>query len=406
MIENMKFEHLFPPRELLALGSEISEENACEIAFQLAWLGRGNVKENPMVGCVIVSKSMKLIGYGAHMYFGGPHAEKNAISKCLDSEFRSELSSATIYVTLEPCSHLGKTPPCADLIIQHGIKKVVYFIEDPDERVSGQGLFKLKEASIEVEKASNYWSHLTQLMLASYIARKRGKQFWIASKWAMTLDGCMVHPRYGVGGISHKAFKSMTYMLRQEYDCLFTGSQTLILDNPLLNVRESFGEKERVSPNVYVFDLNLSAYRHFEKDGLDKMRILSDSSRKIYWIVDRKNTKCIESLEFKKSVNIIEVDWGMKQFSKAHFQDVLRQNGEYSCLVESGPKTNSLLIEQSIIDEMHLYVRPEIHFSLPIGTSVMNFSQNKSKPIALDFGFLCIEEKQWYQRALLSNLEA
>ncbi|MBC7748276.1 MAG: bifunctional diaminohydroxyphosphoribosylaminopyrimidine deaminase/5-amino-6-(5-phosphoribosylamino)uracil reductase RibD, partial [Methylotenera sp.] len=152
-------------------------------ALEVSRLGLGRVSPNPMVGAVIVHEG-KIIGEGWHQQFGGPHAEVNAINSVIDHQL---LENSTMYVTLEPCSHFGKTPPCADLIIDKKIKRVVIAMQDPNPLVSGKGIEKLKNAGIEVSIGvlKNEALNLNKRFLKNILEKRP----YIILKWAQTIDG-------------------------------------------------------------------------------------------------------------------------------------------------------------------------------------------------------------------------
>ena len=152
-------------------------------ALQLAEIGRGQVSPNPMVGCVIVHNN-QIIGEGWHQKYGSWHAEVNAVNSVKD---QSKLSESTVYVTLEPCSHFGKTPPCADLLVKHQVKKVVICNDDPFPLVAGKGIAKLKAAGIEVEQG--LLAETGRAINARFFTYVEKSRPYIILKWAETADG-------------------------------------------------------------------------------------------------------------------------------------------------------------------------------------------------------------------------
>ncbi len=212
-------------------------------ALQLAALGRGTVSPNPLVGCVIVyempDSTPRIIGEGWHRQYGGPHAEVNAV-RSVKPEDEHLLPDATVYVTLEPCAHWGKTPPCADLLIEKRIKRVVICNEDPYPLVDGRGIGKLRAAGIDVEIGllSDEGRYLNRRFFTS-VEKQRPH---IILKWAETADGFIAGPgavrRFGdavkiSGDLSHR----LVHRWRAEEDAIMVGTNTARLDNPRLNVR-------------------------------------------------------------------------------------------------------------------------------------------------------------------------
>jgi diaminohydroxyphosphoribosylaminopyrimidine deaminase / 5-amino-6-(5-phosphoribosylamino)uracil reductase len=217
-------------------------------ALELAELGRGSVSPNPMVGCVIVHDG-EIIGEGFHRQYGGPHAEPNAINAVNQPEM---LQNATVYVTLEPCAHWGKTPPCALLLIEKKVKKVVIAAVDSNPLVGGKGISLLKEAGIDV---------VTGVLEAE--ARQQNKRFftvmekkrpYIILKWAQTRDGFLARENFDSKWISNVYSRQLVHKWRSEEDGIMVGTLTARYDNPRLNVRDWEGK----NPVRIVLDRNLS----------------------------------------------------------------------------------------------------------------------------------------------------
>ncbi len=218
--------------------------------IQLAQNGRCNVSPNPMVGAVIVCDG-KIIGEGYHIKYGGPHAEVNAINSVKDSAL---LEKSTIYVSLEPCSHYGKTPPCADLIISKRIPKVVIGCKDPFPLVAGQGIKRLTDAGVEV-KCGVLEKECLELN-KKFILFNTLKRPYITLKWAQTADG-LIDVKRDSGEpikISTELTKMLVHKYRSENMGIMVGRNTALLDNPTLTTREWYGK----NPTRIVIDRKLS----------------------------------------------------------------------------------------------------------------------------------------------------
>lgn len=220
-------------------------------AIEIAQRGAGNVAPNPMVGCVIVHNGV-IIGEGWHRNYGGPHAEVHAIQSVGD---KSLLAKSELYVTLEPCSHFGKTPPCADLIIESQIPKVIVACLDPNPLVAGKGVKKLQDAGIEVilgdhEKEAYFMNR----RFFTFMEKKRP---YIRLKWAMTSDGFIDKRRsegeIGSFRISGNAARRLSHRWRTEETAILVGSKTALVDNPELTARYWPGK----SPICVLIDPNL-----------------------------------------------------------------------------------------------------------------------------------------------------
>ncbi len=226
-------------------------------ALQLARLGAGAVSTNPMVGCVIVHEG-KIIGEGWHQKYGEAHAEVNAINSVYD---KSMLSQSEVYVTLEPCSHFGKTPPCADLLIKYQVKKVYVCNHDPNPLVGGKGIDKLRQSGIEVETGLlESEGRAVNKRFFTFIEKKRP---YIILKWAETADGFIAKPNYEALQISNLLSRRFVHKMRSQEDAVMVGTNTALYDNPKLDTRFWTGknairiviDKQLTLPeNLHLFD--------------------------------------------------------------------------------------------------------------------------------------------------------
>lgn len=204
-------------------------------ALDLARRGIGAVSPNPMVGAVIVGPNGRILGEGWHRCFGGPHAEVNACES-VGVQDRKLLKESTIYVTLEPCSHYGKTPPCADLLVSTGFRRVVIACVDPFAKVSGRGIERLRDAGIEV-RTGILEKEAKELNKTFFFAHKYSQPY-ITLKWAQSADGFMdslnIHPYR----FSNPLTTALVHKIRSENDAIITSTATMIADNPRLDTRE------------------------------------------------------------------------------------------------------------------------------------------------------------------------
>jgi diaminohydroxyphosphoribosylaminopyrimidine deaminase / 5-amino-6-(5-phosphoribosylamino)uracil reductase len=212
-----------------------TDETYMHRCIQLARLGQGRVAPNPMVGCVVVHND-RIIGEGYHRTFGEAHAEVNAIRSVKNKDL---LKESSLYVSLEPCSHHGKTPPCADLIVQHGIPRVIIATEDPNPRVSGNGIRLLQDAGVTVvtgiladaaKELNNYFF--------TYHTKKRP---YITLKWAQSADGYIDGNQDKPIQLSNETTKTLVHKLRAENMAILVGTHTAIKDNPSLLTRRWHG---------------------------------------------------------------------------------------------------------------------------------------------------------------------
>jgi len=207
----------------------MNDEHCIARAIELSRQGEGLVEPNPMVGCVIVRED-KIIGEGWHQKFGGPHAEIHALRAAGDAA-----RGATLYVTLEPCCHHGKTAPCSEAIIAAGITRVVTAVDDPFDEVSGGGLEQLRTAGIEV--TTGVLEDEARKVLAPYLKLVTTGRPWVIAKWAMTLDGKLASRTGDSQWISCETSRRRVHELRGRVDAIVVGRRTAELDDPLLTAR-------------------------------------------------------------------------------------------------------------------------------------------------------------------------
>lgn len=204
-------------------------------AIELARLGAGSVAPNPMVGCVIV-KNDTIIGEGWHRKYGGPHAEPNALAEVTDPEL---LNGADLYVTLEPCSHFGKTPPCADALAKIKFNTIYVACLDPNPLVAGKGIEKLISAGLNVEigmlEEECVWLN------RRFFTFQEKKRPFVVLKWAETADGFIARENFDSKWISNELSRTLVHRWRAEEDAVMVGTNTALYDNPRLNVRDWTG---------------------------------------------------------------------------------------------------------------------------------------------------------------------
>jgi len=212
----------------------MSDERFMHLALALAELGLGDVNPNPLVGAVIVNDG-EIVGRGAHRAFGGPHAEVFALEEAGD-----RARGATLYVTLEPCCHHGKTPPCTDRIIAADIRKVIYAVEDPNPEVCGKGAAQLRDSGIEVE--CGLLSALAETQNEVFLTFSRTGTPFVELKLAMSLDGRIATRTGDAKWISGEESRTEGHRLRRKHAAIAVGVETVIADDPILNVRRVVGK--------------------------------------------------------------------------------------------------------------------------------------------------------------------
>ncbi|UXX80778.1 bifunctional diaminohydroxyphosphoribosylaminopyrimidine deaminase/5-amino-6-(5-phosphoribosylamino)uracil reductase RibD [Reichenbachiella carrageenanivorans] len=302
------------------------DEKYMQRALELAERGIGSVSPNPMAGCVIVHHN-QIIGEGWHEKYGGAHAEVNAIKNVKN---KTLLKESTAYVTLEPCAHFGKTPPCADLLIKHKLKRVVIANQDSFPLVNGGGIKKLTDAGIEVEVG--VLSEEGRVLNKRFFTRVEKKRPYVILKWAQTVDGFVARENYDSKWISNAYSRKLVHKWRAEEDAIWVGTNTAKYDNPKLNVRDWQGS----DPIRLVIDKQLS---------LDVNTPLFDQETPTICYNAKKNDKEV-NLEWVKIDNV--------QWLDEIFLD-LRQRGIQSVLVEGGAYLLQSLIDQDYWDEARVF---------------------------------------------------
>lgn len=291
-------------------------------ALELAGLGVGQVSPNPLVGCVIVHDG-KIIGEGWHKKFGEAHAEVNAVAAVVNKDL---LSGSSVYVNLEPCSHIGKTPPCADLLVHHNVNRVIVANLDPNPLVAGKGIKKLRDARIEVISGV-LQQEGRSLNRRFFTFMEKGRPHVIL-KWAETADGFIAHENYESRWISNDYSRQLVHRWRSEEDAVLVGTRTAQHDNPRLNVRDWYGR----NPVRVVFDRFLR---------------LSDTLH----LFDRSQpTLCYNLLKHEEHQNLTLVRLGETNFWTDMLQDLYKR-GIQSVMVEGGAQTLETFIGGGWWDE-------------------------------------------------------
>lgn len=239
----------------------INDNKYIQRCFDIARLGIGYTSPNPSVGAVIVDNKDRIIGEGWTSPFGGAHAEVNAIAS-VKQEDKCLLTTSTIYVSLEPCFHFGKTPPCVDLILKHKIPRVVIAYSDPFPKVSGKSIEKLSQNGIEVTLLSPLFSNNKHATLQPFFTNISSKRPYIILKWAESADG-FIGKTYETIPISNVYAKRLVHKWRSEADAIMVGTNTVALDNPELTNRCYYGpspirvvldKNRRLPSNLHIFD--------------------------------------------------------------------------------------------------------------------------------------------------------
>ncbi len=324
------------------------DEKYMQLALKLARRGVGFVEPNPAVGCVVV-KTEQVIGKGWHKQFGGPHAEVNAIEDCRG--IGANLTRATMYVTLEPCCHEGKTGPCCDAIIAERPAKVVVATPDPSDHASGKGIERLRAAGIEV--VVGLCRQDAEVLNAAFFKFARTRRPWVTLKWAQSIDGKLAAAS-GSGGdrwISNELSRKDVHKLRRSIGAILVGAGTVIADDPFLTARPSRGKH----PLRIVLDSNLRVPL--------KSRVISTkrSPSMIVCTAGVMQTKQekIERIR-KKGVEVFVSAQADGRCDIDSLLTELGRRGIQQLLVEGGPEVLTAFLEGGHADAVRVYIAPKI----------------------------------------------
>ena len=323
----------------------MNKKEAIDYCINLAKSANENeIRPNPFVGAVLLDEANQIIGEGFHQKLGGPHAEVFAIEQALQKT--TDLSQATIYISLEPCSHFGKTPPCCDLIIKHGIKKVIIASLDPNPKV--ESVEKLRLAGIEVE-IINDPSAIT-LNKRFFTNQLKNRPHYIL-KLASTIDGKIADYAKNSQWISSVASRQFVHdHLRANVDAIMTSYKTLVQDQASLTIRNTGGAIQEA--NVIVIDKNLEL---LEKQYESLPIFYPRSVTKIIFIAANP-----PSIQLPENMECIIGTFNEQGLVFSSIAAKLLELGYYKILTEAGSQLNSSMIQQNTADELYWFIAPSI----------------------------------------------
>ena len=304
--------------------------------IELARLGEGLTTPNPMVGAVVLDKDDRIIAEGYHRKAGDPHAEVDALSK-----LGNRADGATLYVNLEPCSHFGKTPPCADLIIKSGIKKLIVGMTDPNPLVSGRGIEKCRQAGIDV--VNGVLEEECLELNEVFVKNITQKKIFVALKTATTLDGKVATRTGSSKWITNEKSRAYVQKLRNRYDGILTSASTVLADNPALICRMDGGknpvriilDKEGVIPiNYHVFEDNSTRVIVCQKSRIKKF--------------------------YPNYIEVLECPLKNGHLDLTFILSALFEMKIYSLLVEAGGILNGAFLKEGLVDKFYQFIAPKI----------------------------------------------
>lgn len=313
-------------------------------ALELAARGQGYVEPNPMVGCVIV-QSGAVVGEGWHRKFGGPHAEVEALKSA-----GARAKGATAYITLEPCCHHGKTPPCTQALVAAGIAKVVCAQRDPFTQVSGKGIAELQAAGIEIEVG--LMETEAQHLNAPYLKLVSTGRPWVIAKWAMTLDGKIATRTGDSQWISGEESRVIVHALRGRMDGVIVGHGTAKKDDPLLTARPP---GSRIATRIVLDNrAELSSESQLVRTAQEAPVLVAVSTAAPKENIDRLTKAGCEVLPLPiegHDENAVSISALLDELGRRKMTNVL---------VEGGSKLLGALFDAGAIDEVHVFIAPKL----------------------------------------------
>jgi diaminohydroxyphosphoribosylaminopyrimidine deaminase/5-amino-6-(5-phosphoribosylamino)uracil reductase len=316
-------------------------------AIDLARRGTGAVKPNPVVGAVI-ARDGEVLGEGWHMEYGGAHAEVNAIEAC----GLADLTGATLYVSLEPCCHEGKTPPCTDAILQAGIGRVVVASDDPTEKASGRGLGILRDEGVEVVIADGELATSARLLNQAFRKHARVGRPWVLFKSAMTLDGKVATSSGDSKWISGESSRALAHRWRASVDAVVVGIGTALADDPQLTARPGGELAELPSqPRRVVFDT-------LARLPISSQLVAAAAEIPLTIVVSRAAARADTDALEAAGVQVIVATGENEPARVRSALDQLGADGITSVLLEGGPHLAGAFLDAGEIDEIRLFLAP------------------------------------------------
>lgn len=331
-----------------------SPEAVMRFAIALARGGTGSVEPNPMVGAVLVDRTLHYLASGFHERFGGPHAEVNALrnleSRYPDAAGRAALlEAATLFVTLEPCCHYGKTPPCSLAVIKAGVKRVVVGLRDPSPHCDGGGLRQLQEVGVEV--VSGLLEAEVRLLNAPFLKRVQQRRPWVHAKWAMTLDGRIATRTRQSQWISNESSRAIVHQLRGRMDAIVVGAGTARIDDPLLTARPP-GPRTAlriVVDSTASLSLNSQLVRTI---GIAPLMVVCGEK------ADESSREQLR--QAGAEVLVLPGETGSRRPDFRALLDELGRRSLTNILIEGGAGLLGSCFDQNLVDEVHVFVAPKL----------------------------------------------
>lgn len=324
-------------------------ERFMRMALRAALRARGYVEPNPVVGAVMV-RNGQVLAVGHHRRFGGPHAEIQALRRC--RQLGHDPAGADVYVTLEPCGHWGKTPPCTEALIAAKVRRVFAAMQDPNPLVAGKGLEQLRAAGIEVQLGLG--EARARDVLRAYVKRTQTGMPWVVAKWAQTLDGAVATASGESRWISGPTSRAWVHRLRGRVDAVMVGIGTVLADDPRLTAR---GRRARRVARRVVVDSRLRIPLHSElvRTAKDAPVLVATTAQAME--VELKRLEALRGA----GVEVMAFGPGAGQVDlPALLLHLSQDRGATNVLVEGGPTLLGQLFGQNLVDEAVVFLAPRL----------------------------------------------
>lgn len=331
----------------------MSHQEFMKRAIQLALKGKGKTSPNPMVGCVLV-KNNKIIAEGWHQYCGGDHAEMMAIKKAGE-----KAKGARMYITLEPCFHHGRTPPCIDQVIRSGIKEIFIGMKDPNPLVAGRSIKRLKEAGVKTTVGLS--QDELQKMNEAFIKYIKFKMPFVTAKCAQTLDGKIAAANGDSQWITSLESRKSAHRLRDDFDAICAGIKTVFKDNPGLNGVRKKNLKKIILDSSLQIPLKAKLFQGTSPSNC----IMAATSKADPQKLKILQARGINVLICPRRQGHIHLEWLFKELAKREVTSIL---------IEGGAHVIGCALKENLVDKMHIYLAPKIIGSQKALSSVVGLN--------------------------------
>ena len=315
-------------------------------AIRLAGQGIYSTHPNPSVGCVIVAQGA-VVGCGWHQRAGGPHAEIHALG-----EAGGKARNADVFLTMEPCSHHGRTPPCADALVDAGVRRVVVAMQDPNPLVAGRGLERLREAGIEVE--TGLLKDQARAMNPGFVSRMQRGQPWVRLKLASSLDGRSAMASGESQWITGDAARRDVQRLRARSSAIVTGIGTVLADDPSMNVRLEAQQLKGVEPVRQPLRVVMDTRLTMPEQA--KMLLLPGDTLLVTGVQDRSRWQALQ----QAGAEVVAIPAGQGQLEPEAVLNLLAEREINEVLLECGARLAGAFLSAELVDELVLYIAPHL----------------------------------------------